>query len=240
MCFPRRSARAPTKTEERTPAPIIDGENDIATLPFDLLRQELIRYHYHPSVVNALPDFAVTKCIRELHGHRITGDWGSHGWGTDFRGWGAGSHPLFGSSAQPNPDDFGVQPQISAWQQYPRTVVAYPRMGNYQMNQPLQTNVDSQEPQKEEEPLPEILPLDLNAKLLNCGVLQSTIDELSSEKLGEIVKGFGEGLSPEEVVAAARLRIGNTTRVITDSQLVDTEREVEEDEREGEDDPRKS
>jgi hypothetical protein len=169
--MPPRTRRPRALTRERDAfADIpdsIDGENDIAALPADTLRSTLIAYGYHPLVVRALSDFAAQKCTRELI-ERLP----------DSRrvGYflGMGSRPLFGPPANA-PPPAEVAFSSSPWSAFPRTAAAFPR-GSWQA-QPLQSDAA----------------LDLNTKLLNCGVVQTEVDALPPEKIAEVVEAFERG-----------------------------------------------
>jgi hypothetical protein len=59
------------------------------------------------------------------------------------------------------------------------------------------------------------------------GFSQNTLDELESEKMGEIVRGFNKSKSSEEAVMGVGLMNENQMRMISDSQLKEWESERE-------------
>jgi hypothetical protein len=226
MCRTRRTPRRPQKAESPPPPEFVDGTNDLALLPIDQLRAALVQEHYHPAVVKALPDFLVVKCIRELQ--------------TRFDNWNHCPNPVFGPDASTPYHLLSRFNPSFLCNGYPETIISMPRPGIE--IQALQTNVDSEAPVAEK-PIPDTLPMDLNVKLLDCGVLQSTIDSLTKEKIGQIIDAFEARLDPVDVVAAIGLKIGNTSRIIADSQIGQTsesEKETEEEDRDDEDDPRRT
>jgi hypothetical protein len=196
----------------------VDGENDIAELPMEVLRAKLISHAYHPLVVRALPDFAVRRCIRDLI-ERLGCSMRRKRFPilTRFHRPSLHERPLFGPSSNPPPEPETAVPSF-AWSGRPATIIDFPRSSF--PGRPLQTEAAPEaKPEKE---LPTTLPLDLNTKLLNCGVVQTEVDALPPARIAAVMEAFERGLDPEEVVAAVGLRVGDGVRLIADSQVLET------------------
>jgi hypothetical protein len=147
----RKTPRPPTKAVPISVS-ITDGENDIANLPPESLRAELIGLGYHPGVVHVLKPWLLGKVLREHY--------------TYFRL--KPPHPHFESSAQPRDADNRRGRRTTKWDACPVTIVFHP-MNISSSAQPLQTTIADVDVKQTGRVVPDELPVDLNTAMLDAG-----------------------------------------------------------------------
>ena len=129
---------------------------------------------------------------------------------------------------------FGYGEKIP-WERALQNNVIFPRFQWGGPAQPLQSVNDK----PTETVVPEELPMEMTLSLLNYGVLQTTIDELSKDQIEIVYNGLTAGRDVAEVAAEAGIKRGSSL-IVEDSQALEQKSasECEESEPEDESDHR--
>lgn len=193
--------RKPRKSRtEDTDELYTEGCNDLAQIPAQYLRDELIRMKYHPDVVKIMPEWQLITTLREAHKR--------------MRQSGQTPVPNFGSAVKPNlrmPGHYLHHMTSDNVEEDRHLILVYPEERYGVAHQVLQPTAPSLTDSAAPEPAasPE-LSVDANTALLDYGVLQSTIDDMTEDQIAKVMRGFEENLTIEEIVKQVGLKKGST------------------------------